>query len=236
MLKEERNWYISIGETAKMLGVHVKTIRRWEKKGIINEDFRTVGGHKRYEYEKIKSLLKEIVKSGKILKNKNLDSGKKEKNENENELKTIERKKQIVIYARVSSSKQKEDLGRQIELLQDCIEEQKEVLVQVYKDIGSGMNDKRKGLQRLIRDCLKKPRRIDKVIITFGDRLTRFGTNIIREILAHEGIELQEMHKREEDSVKSLYDELLKDFMGLLTSFSGKYYRIRRHELQFEKE
>ena len=45
MINETYNWYISIGETAMMLGVHVKTIRRWEKKGILKEDFRTTGGH-----------------------------------------------------------------------------------------------------------------------------------------------------------------------------------------------
>ena len=67
----------------------------------------------------------------------------------------------------------------------------------------SGMNDKRKGLQRLIRDCMKKPNRIDKVIITFGDRLARFGTNVIREALTIQGIELEEMHKKEEDTIRN---------------------------------
>ncbi len=234
MIKEQRNWYISIGVTAKMLGVHVKTIRRWEKKGIIKEDYRTVGGHKRYSYEKIREYLTEIVRKGKIEKKEYKKITLNEANEEKpkQERKGSVRKKQVVIYASVSTTRQKEDLERQIELLQGCIEEQQEELLQVYKDIGSGMNDKRKGLQRMIRDCLKKPRRIDKVIITFGDRLARFGTNIIREVLNYEGIELQEMHKKEEDSVKRLYDELLKDFMGLLTSFSGKYYRIRKKELQ----
>ena len=83
------------------------------------------------------------------------------------------------------------------------------------------MNDKRKGLHRMLRECLKKPRRIDKVVITFGDRLARFGTNVIREVLTMEGIELEEMNKTDEQTIKSLYDELVKDFMGLFTSFYG---------------
>ena len=50
MIREKNSWYVSIGETAKILDVSVKTIRRWEKKGIVQEDYRTTGGHKRYEY------------------------------------------------------------------------------------------------------------------------------------------------------------------------------------------
>ena len=95
MIKEINNWYISIGETAKMLGVHVKTIRRWEKKGIIKEDYRTAGGHKRYEYRKIRELLTEMVKKGKIRKK---DWSKiKESKETVDETNNKERKKRVVI-------------------------------------------------------------------------------------------------------------------------------------------
>ncbi len=202
MIKETNSWYISIGDTAKMLGVHVKTIRRWEKKGLLRADYRTIGDHRRYNYEKIKSKLSEIVNRGRLEKDEKekINTKDEEQEEKETEVKKV---RSVVIYARVSSPKQKEDLERQIELLKGYIDKNEELL-QVYKDIGSGMNDRRKGLQRLLKDCLKRPTRIDKVIITFGDRLARFGTNIIKEVLTIEGIELVEMHKKEDDTVKNL--------------------------------
>ena len=58
MLRERQ--YISIGKVAKLLGVSVVTIRRWEKLGKINCCFRTVGSHRRYDIYKIREqFLKE---------------------------------------------------------------------------------------------------------------------------------------------------------------------------------
>jgi predicted site-specific integrase-resolvase len=109
MLQEQKEWYIGIGETAKMLGVHTKTIRRWEKKGYIKEDYRTVGGHKRYNYNRVRRLLNEIIRSGKVVGNlEGMKGGIKELDKVEEKMKTA------VLYARVSSSKQKNDLERQV--------------------------------------------------------------------------------------------------------------------------
>lgn len=117
-------------------------------------------------------ILSEIDKKGR--KDKTILTNK---NENDKIVEENKTRKRVVIYARVSSPKQKDDLERQIELLKESVEKNKEQLIKIYKDIGSGMNDKRKGLQRMIKDCLKKPKRIDNVLIMFGDKLTRFRMN-----------------------------------------------------------
>jgi excisionase family DNA binding protein len=87
------NDYLSIGETAKALGVSVPTLRRWDKQGKLSPDYRTHGEHRRYSSNNVSALL-----------------GK-------------QRPKKIVGYARVSSHDQKDDLQRQIEVLSTVSDE-----------------------------------------------------------------------------------------------------------------
>ena len=101
-----------------MLGVHVKIIRRWKKKGLLRENYRKAGGHKGYSYERITKILSEIVRRGRIEKI-DFESTKEIKEEGM-------KRKRVVIYTRVSSSKQKEDLERQIELLKGMVQEKEE--------------------------------------------------------------------------------------------------------------
>ncbi|MBU2898357.1 MerR family DNA-binding transcriptional regulator [Vibrio hepatarius] len=51
------NKYLSVGETAEMLGVSVPTIRRWQKSGKIQESYRTLGNHRRFSINSIRVLL-----------------------------------------------------------------------------------------------------------------------------------------------------------------------------------
>ena len=81
------NKYLSIGETAEMLGVSVPTIRRWQKSGKIQESHRTLGNHRRFSIDSIRALL------------------------------GINFERKIVGYARVSSHDQKVDLVTQAEFL-----------------------------------------------------------------------------------------------------------------------
>ncbi len=81
------NKYLSIGETAEMLGVSVPTIRRWQKAGKIKESHRTLGNHRRFSIESIRTLL------------------------------GINYQRKTIGYARVSSHDQKRDLLTQSEYL-----------------------------------------------------------------------------------------------------------------------
>ena len=96
---------------------------------------------------------------------------------------------------------------------------------EVYRDKGSGLNDKRPSLQRLIRDAKKG--RFNEVLITQKDRLTRFGFSYLEQLLNEYGVKITVVGEKEE---KTIHDELIQDFLSLLASFSGKYYRLRGHE------
>lgn len=108
------NRSLSIGETAKILGVSVPTLRRWDKSGKFKSSHRTLGDHRRFSIRDIENLLGITSKTRKI-----------------------------VGYARCSSHDQKADLDRQSVRLSEfgCDE--------VIKDLGSGLNCKKKGLTKL---------------------------------------------------------------------------------------
>jgi putative resolvase len=77
------------------------------------------------------------------------------------------------LYARVSSAKQKEDLQRQIDFLQEKYPKGK-----LYKDIGGGLNFKRKGLLSLLEQVMSG--NIESIVVGHQDRLARFGVDLIR--------------------------------------------------------
>lgn len=92
-----------------------------------------------------------------------------------------------------------------------------------YKDKASGLNENRKGLNKLLDDAANG--KIKTVYVTHRDRLTRFGYKYLKRLLALSNVELISLH--ETISPPHPQEELIRDFMSLLASFSGKYYRLR---------
>lgn len=92
-----------------------------------------------------------------------------------------------------------------------------------YKDKASGLNENRKGLNKLLDDAAAG--KIKTVYVTHRDRLTRFGYEYLKRLLALNNVELISLH--EAVSPPHPQEELIRDFMSLLASFSGKYYRLR---------
>lgn len=95
-----------------------------------------------------------------------------------------------------------------------------------YSDKASGLNENRKGLERLIKAAGKGE--FNTLCITNKDRLTRFGFTYIEKHLKTLGVTIKILHDKE----KTLQDELLQDFMSLIASFSGRFYRLRGFEQQ----
>jgi len=127
-----------------------------------------------------------------------------------------------IIYARVSSNDQKEDLKKQIEgLNQYCIAKGYKV-VDVLSDVGSGLNTDRKGLLRLFDYVVN--RKVDVVAITYKDRLTRFGFEYLEFFFKQYSVRIESVLGEED---KDAYQELVEDMMSIITSFSGKLYGMR---------
>lgn len=132
-------------------------------------------------------------------------------------------KKRDVIYARVSSHDQKShgDLDRQIQFLVDSNDDLQNLLV--LSEVGSGLNDKRKNLQQLIKMVMNDE--VNRVFVTYRDRLTRFGFNYLETIFNLKGVKIVVVKQQTE--IKSVEHELMNDMMSLIASFSGKLYGMR---------
>ncbi len=154
--------YISIGQAAKVIGVSISTLRRWEDEGFFKCDFRTKGGHRRYDVSKIEA---------KFLNKKSSASNRK-----------------VVAYARVSSHDQKNDLVRQKQRLEQHCESNRYVF-EVISDLGSGINYNKKGLNKLIKMICNKE--ISKLILTHKDRLLRFGSQLLFKLCEYFGTEVE---------------------------------------------
>ena len=93
---------------------------------------------------------------------------------------------------------------------------------EIYKDKASGLNENRKGLQQAIKAAENGT--INVICATYNDRLTRFGISYIKHIFETADCEVRILH----DDIKySTTDELMNDFMALIASFSGRFYRLR---------
>jgi predicted site-specific integrase-resolvase len=132
------------------------------------------------------------------------------------------------MYARVSAVKQKDDLKRQINFLAKCAREAGFTDIAIYKDIASGLNDKRSGLNRLIKSAFAQ--NFTAVFITHKDRLARFGTRVLYQILELLNIEVKDRNSLSNAPEKgdSPTNELVNDVLAILMSYSGKLYRLRR--------
>lgn len=121
----------------------------------------------------------------------------------------------VVGYCRVSSPKQKDDLERQIENMQMYLLAQGKPF-EIISDIGSGINYKRKGLQELIKGMAN--RSINKVVVLYKDRLTRFGYELIEYIASLYDCEIEVVDTTE----KTEQEELVEDLVQIITVFSCK--------------
>lgn len=132
-------------------------------------------------------------------------------------------KKKIIGYARVSSNteSQKNDLKRQIEVIKTKNVKEEDILV----DIGSGLNENRRNFKILIKLILNNE--VSKVIISYPDRLTRFGYDTLKEIFYHFGTEIETIN---EPVYHTPQEEMVEDLITIITHFSGMLYGMRYHK------
>ena len=129
-----------------------------------------------------------------------------------------------VAYARVSSRDQKEDLERQHVVLESYCNKNG-WQTEIIRDLGSGMNYKKKGLLRLLELIVHG--QVSRLVITHKDRLLRFGAELIFRICELKGIEVVIINKGEQPSFE---EELTRDVMEVMTVFCAKLYGRRSHK------
>lgn len=186
--------YYTPAELSKELQVSQETLREWHRNGKI-EAITTKGGHRRYLY-----------------------------------FETIDhtywrdKDKKGILYCRVSSSKQKGDLQRQIAFLQERYPD-----FEVVQDVGSGLNFQRKGLLFLLEQIMSGT--VSTVVVAHRDRLCRIGFDLFRFLFQKYNVKLEVL---DDPTVKEPLKELSEDLLSIITVFTARYYGSRKYKVHQE--
>lgn len=165
------NRLVAIGEAAKILGVSITTLRRWEKEGkLLPEPSNST--HRRYDISKLTP-----------------------KQPPTQQFITDSRK--TIAYARVSSHDQKADLERQKQVLELFCAKQGWTF-ELISDLGSGMNYQKKGLKSLLKQIINDE--IGRLVITHKDRLLRFGAELFFAICEAKSVQVVILNQGEEST------------------------------------
>lgn len=130
--------------------------------------------------------------------------------------------KKTVVYCRVSSSQNKANLETQAERVSAYCAAKGWAVSEVVKEVGSGLDDTRKGLIRVLSDPS-----VSRIVVEHKDRLTRFGFNYIKTMFPGE---IEVINEAKEDR-----DDLMGDFVAIITSFCSRLYGLRRNRRRTEK-
>ena len=181
-------------EFCELVGISYRTFKRWVSEGRIHV-VRTPTGRIRVPYSEVERIL----------------GGKLEVRET-----------RAIIYARVSSSDQKSDLERQIQYLTQYCSAKGYRVVDVLSDVACGLKTNRRGLLKLFNYVVNK--QVDVIVITYRDRLTRFGFEYLEYFFKQYGVRIEVVYGEEPEDA---YQELVEDLLAIITSFAGKLYGMR---------
>ncbi len=131
----------------------------------------------------------------------------------------------VCIYARVSSSENKDNLERQATRLQEYAITKGYQIRRVVKEVASGVNDNRKQLLKLLRS---KDYRI--IIVEHKERLARFGFNFLLLLAEEQGKTIEVVNESSDEKI-----DLIQDFISIITSFCTRLYGLGRSKRKTEK-
>ena len=194
----------TVSEFATLINKKVKTLQKWDRDGILKA-YRTPTNRRYYTHTQY------LEYTGQSL--------------NENNV------RENVIYARVSSQSQKPELVNQIEYLKQYSITNGISINNVYTDIGSGLNYKRKNWIRLIDDCFQG--KISNIYVSHSDRFVRFGFDWISYILKqYTNTNIIVL----ENKLLTPEEEVVQDLITIIHVFSSRVYGLRKYGKKIEKE
>ena len=186
--------YYSSKDVTKILGVTAQTLRKWDKEGKLKPSYTKSNGYRYYSEDVILSYTQER-------------KTKKDIN--------------VVLYARVASKEQQDDLERQISNLKEYAKDKYEKY-DVISDIGSGINYEKPGLKRLIEMINKK--QVDVIVVLYKDRLLRYGFELVEYFAKLNNVKIEVIDKID----KNQDQELVEDLVQIITVFSCKLQGKRK--------
>ena len=180
------------------------------KIGVLNvRRCKTIGGHRKYNVKKyISENKKESEPLNKQKSKSNIDV-------------VIDKKEKInICYIRVSTVGQKSDLEHQRSYMKKKYEK-----YEIIEDIGSGINFNRKGLRKIIKLAIEG--KINKLVVAYKDRLTRFGFELIEDLIKeYSNGEIIIENEKEEKEPK---EELVDDVLQILNVYTAKMNGLRKY-------
>lgn len=176
--------------------------------------------------------LTKYVKNG-IIRVETLPNGRYNYNEDD-VYKFLNRdlKRKTVVYARVSTSKQKPDLEKQIEILKQFCFSNGFQIAEIYSDVVSGISfEKRKDFFKLLDEVLQG--RVERVVITYKDRLSRVGFDLFCRLFERFNCKIVVMSEVGDEKLDS--EEIFEEIVSLLHCYSMKLYSNRRKMTQLKE-
>lgn len=186
-------------EFAEMIGVSVKTLQRWDNDKKLKA-YRSPTDRRYYTHKQYVDYMGDG----------NSKHGK------------------TVIYTRVSTSNQKDDLNNQVEFLKQYANAKGIIVDEIFEDIGSGLNYNRKKWNKLIEDCMLGL--VKTVIVAHKDRFIRFGYEWFKRFLKSNGVEIIVVNNEK----TSPEQELVNDLISIIHVFSCRIYGLRKYKKQIE--
>ena len=187
---------------AELLNVSVKTLQRWDRDKILIAK-RTPTDRRYYTYDQYLEF-----------KGVTNDSNTKKK----------------VIYTRVSTNNQKDDLKNQVKFLLDFANAKGIIIDEVIEAVGSGLNYNRKKWNKLIEHCMEN--KIDSIMVTHKDRFIRFGYEWFERFLGKYDVKIIVVN----NETLSPNEELVQDIISILHVFSCKIYGMRKYKKKIEED
>ena len=181
----------------------VSTLQRWDRTDVLKSR-RTPTNQRYYTDEELNKVL-------------NLEQ-------------ETESKRKNVGYCRVSTQGQKKNLENQQEFVSIYSLNHGVILDEIYTDIGSGLNYKRKNWSKLLKQV--ENNEIDKIYITYKDRFVRFGYEWFEDFCASHETEIIVLNQKQ----TSPKEELTEDLLSILHVFSARSYGLRKYKTEINKE
>ena len=187
---------------AELLGVSVKTLQRWDRDGILKAN-RSPTDRRYYTYDQ-------------YLQFKGIQT--------ENDI------RDIVIYARVSTRNQKDDLQNQVEFLKQFCNAKGIIVNQCIEDFGSGLNYNRKKWNKLLDEVMEN--KIKIIVISNKDRFIRFGYDWFEKFCEKFNTKIIIVN----NETLSSNEELVQDIISILHVFSCRLYGLRKYKNQIKED
>ena len=188
-------------EFAEMIGVSVKTLQRWDNDGKLKA-FRSPTDRRYYTHKQYVDYIGDgNIKGGKT-----------------------------IIYTRVSTANQKDDLENQVAFLREYANAKGMIVDEVFEDIGSGLNYNRKKWNKLLEECMLGL--VKTIIVAHSDRFIRFGYDWFEKFLKSNGVEIIVVNNEK----LSPHDELVNDLISIIHVFSCRIYGLRKYKKQIKED